>query len=353
AYNNRGSAWFLKGDYDRAIADYTKAIDINPRYTNAYRNRGIIYSKQGDYIHAIEDYNVVLKLQPSDWIYNQLALLLIVCPDKKYRDGEKAIQLAQKSLAIKREIKSLGILAAAYAEAGKFDEAVTTQKSVIEMLQNENKPEDLSEHYERLKIYQANVTLQERLMALQQEKRSGIVPDSQDKIVQPASGQPTDNTVKVKNHKVYPYTIQISAFREQETSARVALKFRNMGDPVFNSYAHIQSSGEDWYRIFFGFYETLEAAQHAVSALKKRKFRYADVLKMPYTVQVGSFDSEAELNKIDVDLQQKNYIACRVPDGETQGKTRLLVGAFKTKKAAEKQAVKIQKIGLTPEVVQR
>jgi Tfp pilus assembly protein PilF len=31
-YNNRGSDWARKGDYDRAIANFTKAIEINPRF---------------------------------------------------------------------------------------------------------------------------------------------------------------------------------------------------------------------------------------------------------------------------------------------------------------------------------
>ncbi len=56
AYNQRGIAWSQKGDYDRAVADYTKAIDINPRYTNAYNHRGIAWTQKGDYVRAIEDY---------------------------------------------------------------------------------------------------------------------------------------------------------------------------------------------------------------------------------------------------------------------------------------------------------
>jgi tetratricopeptide (TPR) repeat protein len=40
AYNNRGLAYYGKTDYDRAIADYDKAIDVNPRYVSAYIDRG-------------------------------------------------------------------------------------------------------------------------------------------------------------------------------------------------------------------------------------------------------------------------------------------------------------------------
>ncbi len=41
AYHNRGLAYGIKGQYDQAISDYTKAIEINPKYVDAYHNRGI------------------------------------------------------------------------------------------------------------------------------------------------------------------------------------------------------------------------------------------------------------------------------------------------------------------------
>jgi tetratricopeptide (TPR) repeat protein len=46
-----------KGNYDRAIALFSKALEINPRYAAAYNNRGIAYAKgKGQYDKAISDY---------------------------------------------------------------------------------------------------------------------------------------------------------------------------------------------------------------------------------------------------------------------------------------------------------
>jgi len=42
-YYNRGYAYDSKGEYDKAIEDFTKAIDINPEYIKAYNNRGFSY----------------------------------------------------------------------------------------------------------------------------------------------------------------------------------------------------------------------------------------------------------------------------------------------------------------------
>ena len=49
AYNDRGLAYELKGDYERAIADYDMAIEIFPRYGTAYNHRGFVYARKGDH----------------------------------------------------------------------------------------------------------------------------------------------------------------------------------------------------------------------------------------------------------------------------------------------------------------
>jgi tetratricopeptide (TPR) repeat protein len=55
AYHNRGEAHGLKGDIDRAISDYTKAIALNPNYAPTYNARGRAYMSKGDYLRAVAD----------------------------------------------------------------------------------------------------------------------------------------------------------------------------------------------------------------------------------------------------------------------------------------------------------
>lgn len=52
-------------DYRGAIEEYSKAIQLNPKYTNAYYNRGITYSYLEDNYYAINDLNMVIKLDPN------------------------------------------------------------------------------------------------------------------------------------------------------------------------------------------------------------------------------------------------------------------------------------------------
>jgi tetratricopeptide (TPR) repeat protein len=66
AYEVLGIAWYSKKEYDKAIADYTKAIESNPRSDEAYYNRGNAWYDKGDYTKAIADYTKVIEINPKD-----------------------------------------------------------------------------------------------------------------------------------------------------------------------------------------------------------------------------------------------------------------------------------------------
>jgi len=66
AYNNRGIAKKNKGDLDGAIADFNRAIELNPRLSEAYNNRGNAKKNKGDLDGAIADYNRAIELNPQD-----------------------------------------------------------------------------------------------------------------------------------------------------------------------------------------------------------------------------------------------------------------------------------------------
>ena len=62
AYVERGDSYQEQGKHEEAIADYTKAIELDPNYTVAYKNRGWIYYLQENYEQAIADYAKVIEL---------------------------------------------------------------------------------------------------------------------------------------------------------------------------------------------------------------------------------------------------------------------------------------------------
>jgi tetratricopeptide (TPR) repeat protein len=66
AYNERGVAKGVKGDIDGAIADFTRAIELYPKYGTAYNNRGLAKKNKGDLDGAIADCTRAIELDPKD-----------------------------------------------------------------------------------------------------------------------------------------------------------------------------------------------------------------------------------------------------------------------------------------------
>jgi tetratricopeptide (TPR) repeat protein len=65
ALYNRGTAYRLMNDYDRAIADYNEAIRLDPKYAYAFAERATVYAENEDYDRAIADYNEAIRLDPK------------------------------------------------------------------------------------------------------------------------------------------------------------------------------------------------------------------------------------------------------------------------------------------------
>lgn len=65
ALNSRGNVYLNLKDYDRAIADYDQAIELNAKYAVAFSNRGAAYRSKGRYDRAIQDYDRAIEIIPN------------------------------------------------------------------------------------------------------------------------------------------------------------------------------------------------------------------------------------------------------------------------------------------------
>ena len=73
-YNNRGFTYLMKDDYKNALTDFNKAIEIRPDYVHALMNRGDIYNYYYniDRKKAIDDYNKIIAQGP--WVFQDTAV---------------------------------------------------------------------------------------------------------------------------------------------------------------------------------------------------------------------------------------------------------------------------------------
>lgn len=101
AYANRGNVYLAKGEKEKAILDYTKAIELDPKYSSAYLNRGNAYSDKNEKDKAFDDYNKVISLAPQNadaYLQRGGIYYLRGINDKALADFNKGLELNSSSL---------------------------------------------------------------------------------------------------------------------------------------------------------------------------------------------------------------------------------------------------------------
>ncbi len=128
AYHNRGNGYGLKGEFDRAIADYTKAIELDPKYAHAYYGRGVAYGLKGEFDRAIADYTKAIEINPKDArYYNNRAWYYL-----KAGKAAQGLQDAEKSLELRPdEARTLGTRGQIFEALGRREEAIADYRRAL------------------------------------------------------------------------------------------------------------------------------------------------------------------------------------------------------------------------------
>src|SRR5207237_10543562 len=141
-----------------ALIHYRKLLELQPDNIEVHNIVGTVLIQQGRIREGVEEWQKVLAIQSDNGnAMSNLAWVFATSPDDSLRDGAKAVQLASEALRISgNRIPILfRTLAAAYAESGRFSEAIQTAQQGIELANSQRNFKLAAELQGHTAFYQA------------------------------------------------------------------------------------------------------------------------------------------------------------------------------------------------------
>jgi len=164
AHDNLAKALLKKGQVAEATVHYRKFLELEPANVEARNTLGTALIQQGHIREAIDQWQEVLALQPENGnAASNLAWVFATCTDDSIRDGTRAAQLGEKALRISGgKIPMIyKVLAAAYAENGRFADAVETAQRGAELATSQGNPALAVELESNIALYQSGRQLRD------------------------------------------------------------------------------------------------------------------------------------------------------------------------------------------------
>jgi len=161
---NLGHALLVQNKTDEAKSHLERALQLSPDMVEARLDLGEALMKSGQKAEALALWRQALRLAPDNLrVLNDTAWALATCSDAALRNGAEAVTLAEHAVQLSsgREPALLGTLAAAYAEAGRFDKAVELEKRATDVATQEGNAPLAATLRARLAQLQANTPIRQ------------------------------------------------------------------------------------------------------------------------------------------------------------------------------------------------
>jgi protein O-mannosyl-transferase len=168
AHDNLAKALLKKGRLAEAMVEYRKLLEIEPGNVETRNTLGTALIQQGMLREAIDQWQDVLAIQPENGnAASNLAWVFATCPDASVRDGARAVELGERALRISSGKIAMiyRVLAAAYAESGRFAEAVETAQRGTELATTQGIPALAAELESNIALYQSGRPLRDPSIA--------------------------------------------------------------------------------------------------------------------------------------------------------------------------------------------
>jgi tetratricopeptide (TPR) repeat protein len=149
---------------DEAKVHFQAVLKIKPNYVDARKNLDMAEAQRQEMVKGLAGRRELLRSRPNDVaLLNELAWTLATNPNASIRNGAEAVELAQRATQLSdgREPAALGTLAAAYAEAGRFSEAVQTARKAAELATRRNNSSLAESINAKISLYEAKTPFRE------------------------------------------------------------------------------------------------------------------------------------------------------------------------------------------------
>jgi Flp pilus assembly protein TadD len=155
---NLGVALAQQGRFDDAIPQFETCLVLQPDNAAAHANLGNLFLRKGSIADAVKHYSSALALQPNDAaILNDLAWIRAANSQAQFRNGAEAVTLAERACQITnyKVPVIINTLAAAYAEAGRFDDAVAAEEKARQLAIEMGHPDAADKLLETIQLYKS------------------------------------------------------------------------------------------------------------------------------------------------------------------------------------------------------
>ena len=160
-----GVALLETGRAQQSLTYLERALQIDPNDADAHYNFGNTLLQLGRAREAVAQYSRALELNRDDVeAQNNLAWVLATCPDAAVRDGTRAVTIAERadSLAMHKSPVISATLAAAYAEAGRFADAVRAAERAIQLASAEGNESRANSVRAQIELYRTASAFRDR-----------------------------------------------------------------------------------------------------------------------------------------------------------------------------------------------
>ena len=156
-----------KGDFASATNQFAYVLLLKPAWAEVHLNFGRALLHLGDAPNGLRHFQEAVRLAPDSPLeLNGLAWLLATYPDAALRNGPEAVRLAEHACAVasRRNPALLDTLAAAYAEAGRFPEAINAAQEAIALARTAGSEATINRAENLLKFFQSGRPFHENTM---------------------------------------------------------------------------------------------------------------------------------------------------------------------------------------------